>query len=660
MSVKAIIEELKSSDEFARREACRMLGEMGAKEALTSLVGAFSDDSWLVREAAVEALIKIGDERGLSLLFSVLKDKDARVRSAAVEILTGLGEIAIDLVIEALRDENENTVRYAADVLGDVGDKKAVGHLITALENPSIDVQYYVIQSLGKLRDKTATESLLTFLDNEEMWLQSCAVEALGIIGDIRASKRLTELFLTDTFIKGQVAEALGKLADTSTIIDLLKAMDKENNELNKAILTATVSITERHGEGDVKFDKSLNIEVIEEACLKALDEEESFLKKSGARVLGWLKSEKAVVPLANMLGDSFEDVGSVARSALSSIGRAALPVLIEQLSANEKMTRIFAIEAINEVATRKDLAPLLSRLKDETDDEARRAIVSVIGKKTPDNGIEILLGLLNDESDLVRKAAVISLAAYPKNESIFEKLDEALSTGTSQEKKSAAEYFGGTKETRAAKDLELLLKDEDPGVKQAGVFALAKVQDINVGSLPIMLLGSEDPVLRKSAAIVLGDLKDKRGVEPLCITLNDNDIWVRYYSALALGAIGDERSAVRLIDGLQDEIGGVRLACVRSLVSIGGTAGEKALIELVTDQDEDVRKTLAEALHTFSSQKSHDTLRRLLSDNSWKVREAAAKSAGEIKGFEKDIEVLLTDTNRFVKEAAKTALGAN
>ncbi|MCK5237668.1 MAG: HEAT repeat domain-containing protein, partial [Deltaproteobacteria bacterium] len=92
MDVKKLINELSNSEEIKRREACNMLGDLGATEAARPLVGAFRDESWLVREAAVAALIKIGGEKGIALLLSVLTDEDARVRNSAIEILTGLGD----------------------------------------------------------------------------------------------------------------------------------------------------------------------------------------------------------------------------------------------------------------------------------------------------------------------------------------------------------------------------------------------------------------------------------------------------------------------------------------------------------------------------------------------------------------------------------------
>ncbi|MCK4846455.1 MAG: HEAT repeat domain-containing protein [Deltaproteobacteria bacterium] len=664
MGLRDVINNLHSDNEFKRRDACRELADIGAEEGIQPLINAFGDDSWLVRESAVEALIKIGGERKMPLLISVLKDEDARVRSSAVEILTGLGEKVLPTVFEALHNDEENIVRYAADVLGDIGDKKSVDNLLKALEHPSEDVLYYVIQALGKIGDVKAVEPLLGFLDRD-MWIQSATVEALGLIGDDRAAPRLIELLATDTFIKAQVAEAVSRVSDSSAIPALMSSLGNENEELNNSVIKAIVTIKSRMTPPyDIPADYEVNKDVVISACLTALTSGKADVAKAAAIVLGWLKAEAALAPLAEKLSDEDEALSTTAKSAIVEIGKAAVPKLSNLLTIPYKRARLLSIEAIGDIGDKQGGEDTLIPLLLEEDDDLRRAAVLAVGKLKIESALDSLLGLLDDPSDSVRQAVVQSLGTYDKSDHIFEKLVDNLRSVSPALRKSSAEVMGLVGESRGIGYLEGLLKDPDSGVKQTAVFALAKIEDIKIGSLPVMLLGSDDPVLRKSASIVMGELKDKRAVEPLSLTLlKDENMWVRYHAAVSLGSIGDERAVEPLLSSLKDSVGAVKVASMRALGLLKITTGEvlDALISLIEDVDDDVRRALAEELAFFEDKKSVEALSQMIEDSSWQVREAAVLSIGKVGGKAsiKCVETLIDDENQFVREAAEKVLSS-
>ena len=655
-----LIEKIKSGDEIERREAARNLGLIKSDKGLRALLDAFGDDSWLVREMAVESILKVGDESGLALFLSVLKDKDARVRNSAVKILTGLGDLAIDALTRSLEEDDDDIVRYSADCLGDIGNKRGLEPLLSALERSHGDSRYYIILALGKLGEFGAVPALTSCLD-EDMWIQTAALEALGSIGDKRAVDKIIEVMQGELFLAAPACDALGKIGEVRAIPAILACIESDNAEVVSAAVKALVRIKESNKDfehSDIltyKFDEN----VIVKSLISTLGSDDPEARGGAAVVLGWLKAEGSAKSIAKLLDDEDYDVSRKAGETLAAMGGASVDSLLGFMDIPEKRARLLALQALEEIKDERAITYALRTLDDE-DEDIKIAAINLLGKIGNASAVDSLLSFLDEYSELIRTTAVKALVNIGIEKKKRQEILCRIEGGSDLLKRSIAEIMGLLRADEAKSALEGLLPDNNSSVKQAAVFALAEIEGRDsMGSIPTMLLGSEDPVLRKAAAIVIGKLADKRGVQPLILTSQDSDLWVRYHSISSLTSLGDERAVDIMKRAVNDPAGIVRIAALKGLLKLSPSDIDENLVSMESEDDADVRRTFLEVLLAKGAKPSGKIFFNALQDAAWKVRELAVKALGEFEDVEslKALEKMLNDDDYFVKNAAKAAL---
>ena len=114
-----LLDLLRHGEEPARRRAVAELGGSARPEAIAPLLVAVGDDSWAVRQAAMEALVGFPPGHLLPALESALRDDDdAGSRNAAMEIYVRLGSAAARALLGLLSDADEEVRLFAAVMLG--------------------------------------------------------------------------------------------------------------------------------------------------------------------------------------------------------------------------------------------------------------------------------------------------------------------------------------------------------------------------------------------------------------------------------------------------------------------------------------------------------------------------------------------------------------
>ena len=94
------------------------LGASSRPEAIGPLLVAVGDESWAVRQAAVEALSGFPPSARLPALEAALRDgDDAGSRNAAMEIYVRLGSAAAAPLLSLLADADEEVRLFAAVML---------------------------------------------------------------------------------------------------------------------------------------------------------------------------------------------------------------------------------------------------------------------------------------------------------------------------------------------------------------------------------------------------------------------------------------------------------------------------------------------------------------------------------------------------------------
>lgn len=255
LDVESALRALQSGEETARRRAVGQLGASRHPDAIRPLLVAVGDESWSVRQDAVEALTGFPSESLLPVLESALReDADAGLRNASMEIYVRLGSTAAQPLMALLGDPDEEIRIFAAVMLGSLEDAQAAPALINALADPDVNVRHAAAASLGQMKAPEAVPRLIEALRSEP-WLQYPAIHALGEIGDPRAAPALLEL-LDDAFLRAPALEALGLVAQREALPRIVVHLLDPDPALRNAAIRAVVEIEQRataSGERDRK-----------------------------------------------------------------------------------------------------------------------------------------------------------------------------------------------------------------------------------------------------------------------------------------------------------------------------------------------------------------------------------------------------------------------
>jgi HEAT repeat protein len=316
------LESLRHGEEHVRRRTVAELGASRRPEAIAPLLVAVGDESWAVRQAAVEALAGFAPEALLPALEAALRDgDDAGSRNAAMEIYVRLGSPATGPLLALVSDPDAEVRLFSCVMLGSLKEKAAVPGLVAALSDPDVNVRHAAATSLGQIGSEAAVPRLVEALRGEP-WLQYPALHALGEIGDARAAPAIVEL-LDDELLRAPALDALGRLAGRDALARIAPHLLDPDPALRNAAIRAVVEIEQRataSGESlDPELQKTLKREELVSHLIGMLGDEDAVNRRTAAVTLGWLREGRATAPLLERLGDA--PVREFASHALVSIG---------------------------------------------------------------------------------------------------------------------------------------------------------------------------------------------------------------------------------------------------------------------------------------------------------------------------------------------------
>lgn len=146
-----------------------------------------------------------------------------------------------------------------------------------------------------------------------------------------------------------------------------------------------------------------------------------------------------------------------------------AVDELIAALSDSDRDVRREAARALGLIADPRAVEPLLAAIEDESADVAEEA-VEAVGRLAPEVGLPALLPLLNHPREAVRKAAAKALAELGRPEAIAP-LQSRLSEETEPQVFLAlTAALGAVGGVEAMEPLRLMLRDSEPGVSRRQV----------------------------------------------------------------------------------------------------------------------------------------------------------------------------------------------
>ena len=335
--------------------------------------------------------------------------------------------------------------------------------------------------------------------------------------------------------------------------------------------------------------------------------------------LLGWLRDPAIPRALVRLLG------AEVARhdvvEAFVRFGSGAVPLLIEQLCANDRDTRRAAIVALGRIGDCRAVEPLIGALH-ERDRDLWLAAASALARLGDRSAFEPLLRLLADGDVSIRQAAIGALNSIGHPEMgarICAMLDDANPLVRESAVKIAG-YFGYGE---CADAVVARCADDDDRVRAAAIEQLPFFDDSRTMEILAAVLDNDTPRARAAAAKALGSVPAGDAQQLLRRAARDADAWVRYFAASSLGRHGDP-ATLDILGTLaaDDPAPHVRIAAVDA---IGGISGESALAILLPLIAEDSDVGLA-AIRASGSVRSEEAVSAL--SEALRSRDAARRTA--------------------------------
>lgn len=591
--LEPLIEDLGSADTETRRRAAAAVAGRGADAVLPLLRAlARADDG--KRWCIAEALVRIGDgaipaliaalgsremqtgaaatlvrmgEPAVPPLIAALAGGDDEVQFGALYALREIGDAAVPFLVEALEDPDGRIRRSAASILRDTGwkpsdDAEAIRYFIAG--EAWLDAAEY---------GEAAVEPLIRILkspDREAWWN---AARTLGEIGGPAVGPLVGLLHEAEDNIRPLVGMALAEsgLPAVGRLIELLNDPD-----LRETAAAALLKIGEPAAA----------------ACVESLGGADGEVQETLRGILGAL-GEAAVPPLIQALtagrsglrshaagildGMGWEPWGDVERAwyliareewlELALMGEPAVDPLVRVLKTDDDRIRSEAAATLGEIGLPAAVGPLVDALTVDSVAPAAADALVVIGKPA----VQPVLALLERETGAARENAVEVLGRLGAHEAVPVIVGLVRSGGDRLHRK-AVEALVGIGAPAVSALIPLLGEDGDGYAGATTV--LTAIGEASVQPL-IGALGDENARTRMGAARILTRLdRVPAGVEEQAARLIALQQWPE---AAEIGAPAVDLLAARLAD-LDPR---VQAGAAESLACIGAPAAPPLVLLL-------------------------------------------------------------------------------
>ncbi|MGE5173317.1 MAG: HEAT repeat domain-containing protein [Betaproteobacteria bacterium] len=658
--IEMLGKRLKSNDAEERREAAVELCRVG-RDAVPLLFRAMGDVDWRVRKTAVEGLVSIRGSRVIDGLLQALNAPDnAGVRNSAIEALVRIGAPSVDALLNLVEASDPDVRKFVVDILGDIKDPRATPALIGRLGDEDENVRVASAEALGKIRDPRAVDALLACLTHcDDGWLSYAAAEALGELGDERALGPLLAA-LSRSSLREPILESLGKIGNASALGPLISSLADPLRIVREVSTVAIATIYRKSAElarqkiiATVRAETTDRaVDSLEEILFTSSDE----LQKATIMLLGWSGREGSIRKLLAFLKE--EDLEEPVVQSLQYLDRGNAAFLLGYLTSDNALVRRSVARVLGYLGMSTAEDSLIPLLRDENG-HVRSTAAEALGRLQSRKAVAPLLTLLTDEYESVQESAIHALAVIG-DESVLDDLVSQFSTHDAFMRRNIALLLGKFSSERAFDALAFALKDEEPKVRIAVVHSLGAVAGGRALRSLMLAITDDDPEVRMLAAEALGKISAPEAQDALISLLEDTDLWVRAAAARGLGGLEGDKSAEVLVSHLETAADIFLLAIVDALGKLKFPKALEPLLKLADHSDPEVRKTVLTALAGYDNESVQRAFIARLSDPHWSVRKAAVEELGQRRTGAADAilaKMAEEDPDTAVRKAANEAL---
>ena len=320
-AVPSLLMALEHADSRLRREILEALGLLSDRSALGRIIALFSDPDESVQLSAVQAVQRIPDLRAVRPIIAILhRTQNAALKLQSVNALAICGSQKAVAILSALLPNADVELKKAiAKALCEIGSSEATETLATLLDTDDLSIVTIVLAGLRKSPVPSTIPNLIHLSTHSNISVRRHAIEALVETGPDAAFDILAQRLVNESSpeIRTAAAKGLGRISDQRSIRLLEQALRDES-----AVRCAAVVSLGKIGD-----------ESVIPALLASLKDAVPEVRYHAVAGLGKLKAEKAVRAIRGMLNDDSDLVRVGAEKALQNLGhRNASPALSRRI----------------------------------------------------------------------------------------------------------------------------------------------------------------------------------------------------------------------------------------------------------------------------------------------------------------------------------------
>ena len=403
MSVNAYCQALSQLDNADNKAfIIRQLEMVGADDAVTCLAAYLTDPVFCA--PAAKALTNINTAAANQALLEALKASEAECRVSLVKALgDNQAKAALDAVTALANSEEENLRKVALYALANIADEDSEDLLQDAAEKDKYGYD-----------EDNATSALLLYL--QRLVEAGEKDQAEDLAEDLLKNAKKANALYTRT----AALELLTSVEGEEGVEELLDAMKDDNKEYRAAALKfAAEYINPATTKDWLKKARRSNPEVEAEIIT----------------MLGENNARSAIPQLIKKLDSRDRQVKMAAITALGKIGDASVvPHLIEVIKKGDSQEIAAVKEAFYILDANEAIPGAVAEVLAGTNNEARAALLSVLGRRAASENIDVVLKYAQDEDQDLRTAALTALTSMATKEDLPELFSLLNEANTSEE----------------------------------------------------------------------------------------------------------------------------------------------------------------------------------------------------------------------------------
>lgn len=334
----SIAAALESQNAEKRRQATSHLAELDLRDALPLLLQALGDGDWRVRKEATIAARSFVPDRALinALITALGQGENVGLRNAAVEVLASSGHAAAAAIADAMSSLDEVGRKLAVEALGRSRDQAALGPLEAALFDPDDNVRQAAVEAIaavGGVAGEPAHKILIRCLNDEDRFIRLAALEGLSSLGVGVPWQRLEPL-LADPTSRTAALMAAALAEHPQAPAALARALASSRGGSFAQTLSALARLSEgllADAVADAVREQGQEL-VARLTNIASSDAGEPDHLRASALVLAALVAAPGCIQAAIKALTELP-LAPAAQRALTRLGKAALPALIEQIA---------------------------------------------------------------------------------------------------------------------------------------------------------------------------------------------------------------------------------------------------------------------------------------------------------------------------------------